>query len=163
MTSYRNLSTAGDRRFVLSCWSASYKNAQAAGLIDAEDWSTIMHAQLGKLIDRPGTRTIIAFDPPDHLYGFICGDTSHPMPVVHYVYVKDPYRSEEEPGGGRTGPRIARGLFAALGVDPGAPLLYTCRTSISVRLADKIPYARFAPAAARYANYHEHQERRSRQ
>lgn len=159
MTLYRPMTTADDRRFVLSAWSSSYKRSHHAGLITSEDWTVIMHGQIGKIIDRPTTRTIIAYSPPDTLVAFVSGDTSHVMPVVHYVYVKDPYRSELAPDGNRSGPRHARALFRELGVDPLAKFLFTCRTYVCTELQDKIPAARFTPAAARYTDYHEHQER----
>lgn len=164
MTLYRPMTTADDRRFVISAWSSSYKRSHHAGLIDSEDWAGIMHVQIGKLIDRPTVRTIVAFGLPSSLYAFICGDVSHRMPVVHYVYVKDPYRSELHPDGTRTGPRHARGLFAELGVNPDKPFLFTCHTFVcgELRHARKIPLARFVPAAARYANYHEFEERYDR-
>lgn len=151
MTLYRAADLAPDadeRAFVISSWASSYKHSHYAGLISSEDWAPVMHAQLGKLLDRPTTRTIVAWDPPAFLYGHIVGDTAAPMPVVHYVYVKDPFR---EAG-------IARGLFAALGVDPGRPFLYTSRTSWAARLAGKIPLARLTPAAARYTNYQEQRD-----
>jgi hypothetical protein len=156
MAQYRPADLASDadeRAFVISTWASSYKHSHFAGLISSEDWAAVMHAQLGKLLDRPTTRALVAWDPPAFLYGHIVGDTSSPMPVVHYAYVKDPFR---EAG-------IARGLFAALGVDPVKPFIYTSRTSTVVRLTDKIPFARFSPAAARYTNYQEqrHGQRRT--
>ncbi len=161
MTRYRD-ANAIDRRFVVSAWSSSYKNAHHAGIISAESWATVMHAELERYIERPGVRTIVAYDPPHQLYGFICGEAGGPMPVVHYVYVKDPYRSEDEPDGTRSGPRHARGLFAALGVDAARPFLYSCRTVMCARLADKIPLARFTPGALRYANYQTHKTHEER-
>jgi hypothetical protein len=149
LTRYRPADLAPDsdeRAFVIATWASSYKHSHFAGIISAEDWAPVMHAQLGKLVDRSTTRVLVAWDPPAFLYGHIVGDTSSAMPAVHYVYVKDPFR---EAG-------IARGLLAALGVDPARPFVYTCRTSMVVRLADKIPLARFTPAAARYTNYQEH-------
>lgn len=154
MTTYRAADLAPDsdeRAFIVSTWASSYKHSHYAGLIASEDWPTVMHPQLGKLLDRPTVRAIVACAPPAFLYGHIVGETAGPMPVVHYVYVKDPYRE--------TG--IARALFAALGVDPSKPFLYTCRTSIVAKLDDrvngrsKIPLARLTPAAFRYTNYQE--------
>lgn len=153
MTLYRAADLAPDadeRAFVISTWASSYKHSHFAGLVSSEDWAAVMHAQLGKLLDRPATRVFVACDAPAFLYGHIVGDVSSVMPVVHYVYVKDPYR---EAG-------YARGLFAALGVDPTRPFIYTCRTSMVVRLTDKIPLGRFTPAAARYTNYQEHHGKR---
>lgn len=160
MTLYRN-ATASDRDLVISTWSRSYKDAHAAGMIASEDWPTIMHAQIGKLLDRPTSRTIVAYEPPDFLYGFISGDLSGPLPMIWYVYVKGPYRSAWQTGtpSARSGPRHARGLFKALGVDPGATFLYACKTAIVPTLHRKIPNAKFAPAAARYTNYQQEIER----
>lgn len=180
MTIYRpaDLSPGSDeRRFVISSWSSSYKASHFAGLITAEDWASVMHVQLGKILDRSTTRTLVAASDGRRpfLYGFIAGDTSGRQPVVHYVYVKDGYRSERarSPDGRfstrREGPRYARGLFAALGVDPEGPFLYTCRTPVVSQLAhpsssepSKIPRATFCPAAARYTNYQEQHEQRQR-
>jgi hypothetical protein len=164
VTAYRTLTfperddeLLDEHRFVRSAWLSSYKHADHAGIIAAEDWAGVMHPQLTKLLRRPGVRTILAYEPPDFFYGFICGDMSGAIAIVHYVYVKDAYRSESGAGGStaRTGPRHARGLFAALGVDPMEPFLATAKTGASSRiaLARKIPRARFAPNAVRYANY----------
>jgi hypothetical protein len=167
VTLYRAADSATDRDFVVATWSSSYKSAHAAGIIASEDWPTVMHATLRKLLARPGTRTIVAYEPPDFLYGFIAGDTTGPVPVVWYVYVKGPYRSEprvDQDGmpiaGPRTGPRHARGLFRALGVDPTRRFFYACSTPVvtEIGLARKIPYGKFVPATARYTNYQERYE-----
>lgn len=143
MTLYRDANSASDRDFVVATWASSYKNAHAAGILASEDWPAIMHTTLTNILARPGTRTLVAYEPPDFLYGWIAGDTTCPLPVVYYVYCKAPFR--------RAG--IAGGLFRALGVDPGSTFLYACSTSIVTRLRHKIRNAKFAPAAARYTNY----------
>lgn len=162
MTLYRTDLTPGDRQFIIATWSSTYKNAHTAGLILAEDWAAIMHDQLGKLLERPNTRTIIACEPGGFLYGWICGDTSGLIPVVHYVYVKAGYRSMKVSEDSFSGPRHARGLFRELGIDPNQPYLYSCKTPTVAALqeAGKIPRgARFCPQAGRYANYNQRQER----
>lgn len=159
MTLYRD-ATPSDRVFVTATWSSSYKSAHAAGMIPSEDYPAVMHAAIGKLLARPGARAIVAYEPPDFLYGFIAGDTSGATPVVWYVYVKGPYRSERRAGGARSGPRHARGLFRALGVDPARPFLYACSTPVvaELRQANKIPRGKFVPATARYTNYLEQEQ-----
>lgn len=158
MTLYRD-AKIDDRRFVVATWASSYKSAHAAGMIASEDWATIMHAQIEKLLDRPGVRTIVAYDRvargQDFLYGFIAGDPSLLVPAVFYVYVKGPFRSQEGADGKRSGPRHARGLFAALGVDPARSFRFACRTAVVSRLADKIPRGRFDPGVARYQQHEE--------
>lgn len=155
MTAYR-AATEDDRVFVRATWSSSYKNAHAAGMIASEDWPDVMHRQIDKLLARPGARAIVAYDRarPTFLYGHIVGDVTGPVPIVFYVYVKEPYRSTPRAeGGARSGPRHARGLFEALGVDPARPFVYACKTAVISLLTSKIPRARFVPAAARYTTH----------
>ncbi len=164
MTLYRD-ATHDDRRFIVSAWASSYKSAHAAGMIASEDWATIMHPQIAKLLSRAGTRAVIAYEPEgdlgDFTYGFIAGDPTHDLPIVFYTYVKEPFRSQPIAGqpGSRSGPRHARGLFSAIGIDPGKPFLYACRTAIVARISHKFDRrARFVPAAARYANYQQERD-----
>lgn len=134
--------TNSDRDFIVATWSSSFKKSHSAGIIQAEDWASVMHPQIEKVLNRPSMRAVIAFDrdDPDFFYGFIAGDTSESTPVVAYVYVKEPFR--------RSG--IARGLFAALGVDPMQRFVYACRTGIVSTLSSKIPFARFNNNEVRY-------------
>jgi GNAT superfamily N-acetyltransferase len=99
-----------------------------------------MHRTIERVLDRPETTAIVACDPDDP--GFLFGHIVGVLPeVVHYVYVKAPYR--------RTG--IARGLFAALGVKAEGYFSYTCKTGIVRDLNSKIPRARFDVTQIRYS------------
>lgn len=144
--------TGDDREFVVSTWSSSWKGSHYAGVICAEDWATIMRPQFAKHLDKSGTRTIIACedDDPNYFYGWIAGDPTERPPVVHYVYVKQPYRRHGYKNGVRIGDGIARQLFAALGVDPTKRFVYTCGSPTAVRMRDKIPLARLNPNGLRY-------------
>lgn len=135
-----------DRDFIRSSWSASYKQAYAGGMIHEDDWSTCMHKQIDRVMARDGVRTIVAFEntASTFVYGFICGDTRNTeSPVIFYTYVKAPYRKAG----------YARGLFAALGVDPDQKFYFVCKTSVITRLGDKMRRARWEPLIARYPDY----------
>lgn len=141
--SFRAATAPDDRRFVITTWSSSFKTSYAAGLIQTEDWPTIMHAQIGKVLDRPGATTLVAYErtDPSFLYGFASADvTERGKPIVFYVYVKEPYR--------RAG--IARALFAELGINPSLPFVYACKTPAVTHVHDKIPRAKWNPLVARY-------------
>lgn len=127
---------------VVAMWSSSYKKSHYAGLIWHADWAAVMHPQISKVLALPDVRVIIAYEKgdPEYLYGFIAGDTSQSAPVVYYVYVKEPFRRR----------RVARRLFAELGVDPLKYFVYVCKTGIVSTLAHKIPAARFNNLEARY-------------
>lgn len=141
---HADLSDENERQFVITTWSSSFKKSFTAGLIRTEDWPAIMHAQLGKILDREGARAVLAVDTedPTFFYGWIAGDTSDRTAVIYYVYVKEPYR--------RAG--YARKLFAAFGVDPGSAFTFVCKTPVAIEIAlrDKIPRARWNPLEVRY-------------
>ena len=147
--------------FILDSWLYSFRSADAAGLIAMEDWPSVMRPQLAKVLARSGVLVTVAYKPGemDHradLYGWIAVERDFLVvrrrpherpslvksdePLVHYVFVKQPYRQLG----------IARGLFNAAGVSPASPFLYTCKTGAAVRLAPKIPLARWEPLIARH-------------
>lgn len=136
---------ARDRAFIVSGWSTSYRTSYSAGMIAMDDWSTVMHTQIEKVLDRPGCTTIVAHNPDDpdpiaDLYGFIAADPRERY--VFYVYVKHHHR--------RRG--FARGLFGAVGIDPRRAFGYACstRSAIEIIEAGKAPMAKWDPLPARY-------------
>lgn len=137
-----NLDAIEDRKFIISTWSSSFKKAHSAGLITSDDWPKVMHDQLGKILTRPGARSILAYEKqsPSFFYGWIAGDTSERTPCVYYVYVKEPYR--------RAG--YAKQLFAELGVNPLDHFVFVCQTPWSIQLREKIPRAKWNPNEVRY-------------
>ncbi len=134
-----------DAKFVVSQWSRCFKGNRSSGMIADEDWAAVMHAQVQKLLNRPGVRTIIAYEntDPDFLYGFISYDVSAAVPVVYFTCVKEAYRR----GG------YARGLFAAAGIDPEKYFAYAYWTPTVIKIAKRIPFAKHEPDYARITGY----------
>lgn len=132
---------ASDFQFVVSGWSSSFRLSHTAGMITMDDWATVMHRQIAKVLDRLSTTTIVAHSAgdEDHLRGFIAARLA-PAPYVYYLFVKEPYR--------RAG--HARELFAAAGIDPEMPFAYACKTAWTARLRDKIPAAQYDPLNVRF-------------
>jgi GNAT superfamily N-acetyltransferase len=131
-----------DHSFVVESWLSSYKTAHAAGLIAMASWREVMVPQIERVLAKPGVQVHVAYHPGEQdrgadLYGWIAAEPGA-EPLVHYVYVKQPYR--------RMG--IARGLLGALGIDPASDLEYTCKTPIVSRLP--LPRARWQPLRARF-------------
>ena len=124
------------------------------------DWAEIMPVQIGKVLDRDGVAVHVAHNPGEtdrsmDLHGWIATEreylvsvkgklTDPRCPLVHYVYVKAAYRRQV----------IARGLFAAAGVDPLSRFLYTCRVGLlssqEFDAQTRIPRARWEPLTARF-------------
>lgn len=143
-----------DAQFVVSTWSRGFKESRSAGMIADEDWPRVMHPQIQKVLSRPGVQTIVAYEntDPSFLYGWICGTPGTALPVVFFTYVKEAYR--------RAG--YARGLFAALGVDPAKRFYYTCWTPVISKLDGAIPLAKHDPGYARKVGYVEQEPRSDR-
>ena len=140
------------RNFIVRSWLASYRDADSAGMVAVEDWYDVMTPQVVKVLDQPDVVATVAYettndDAGSNAYGFIVGDTSERPALVYYVFVKQPFR--------RSG--VARGLFAAIGVDPEMPFHYVCSTPWVSRLQRKIPMSRWTPRAGRFPKH----ERRS--
>jgi GNAT superfamily N-acetyltransferase len=136
--------TRADRGFIVPTWSRAYKMSQYSGMIWHEDWAGQAHRQINRALDRPEARAVLAYDTSDpaFFYGWIAGDVTEAMPIVYFIYVKDPFRGQGH----------ARRLFRALGVDPTRPFTYACNNSVVHELCDagKIPLARFNPNELRY-------------
>lgn len=135
-----------DLHFVRENWLDNYRTAHAAGLIQMTSWRDVMGPQLQAVLDREGVEVLVAANPKFKgtridLYGWIAHEKGRRRPLVHYIYVKDPYR----------GQGIARKLFAAAGIDPEQEFLYTCKTGVVTKLKDVIPRARWSPLTARFA------------
>ena len=141
-------------RFVVRHWVASFRDADSAGMIAASDWDDVMTPQVTNVLARPGVVATVAYettndDAGSNAYGFIVANTRERPGLVFYVYVKTAFR--------RAG--VARGLFAAVGIDPELPFDYVCRTPWCHELQRKIPMARWTPSAGRFPT----SERRGRQ
>jgi GNAT superfamily N-acetyltransferase len=134
-----------DQRLVVSAWVRSYRDADTAGFVQVDDWPAVMSDQVRKALARPDVVATVAYETEDterlaDLYGFIVADVVETPPLVYYVFTKQAYR--------RLG--IARGLFAAIGVDPARAFNYVCSTPAVSQLRRKIPMARWTPRLGRH-------------
>jgi GNAT superfamily N-acetyltransferase len=134
-----------DREFIVSTWSSTYKASHFSGPVYTDRYASVMHEAFGNVLDRPEATALIACerDDPDFFYGHIVGEVQRgEAPIVHYVFVKAPYR--------QTG--IARGLFAALGVDPNSYFVFTCNNGTAIDMVkDRKIRGRFDPNGIRYS------------
>lgn len=133
---------AADMPFVVDSFLESFRTAHAAGLIVMSDWKAVMRRQLALMFQRPGTEVWVAYRPGEDvadLYGWL-GLQKADRPLIFYCYVKQAYR--------RLG--IARGLFAAAGVDPVGDFDYAAKTAVVTHLASKMPRAKWNPLRARF-------------
>ena len=162
----------GDRPFVISGWSSSYRTSKYAGLLAMDTYAYVMHREVGRLLDHPRVATIVACEPGEtidgtkpFLYGFITVGIdpvqlgSAMVPHVLYVYVRTPYRRARSRLGASAG--YATQLLEVAGVDPLAPFVYACETNVVSELSKLIPLAEFNSLPARFLEHHEQRIRSS--
>lgn len=154
---------ASDVPFVISSWSQSYRRSYSSGIIQMADWSEIMQDQIRKLLLRRGVDLVVAENPGAEegladVHGWLAYERGFTVqsrerepdgwryqfvesesPVVHYVFVKEPYR--------RFG--IAKGLFRAAGIDRIDHFYFTCKTAVVSRIGGKFPGGEWNPLIAR--------------
>lgn len=152
--SYRRF-VESDQPLIREGFISSFRTAHAAGLIAMDDWHDVMSRQWQKILDRPGTEVFVAYHPGEDsttadLYGFIAVERQYqakirgrmkPCPFVIYIYVKHNFRKQYG---------IARGLFAAAGIDPTEKFHYAAKTGCLGELKGAIPRAEWKPIAMRY-------------
>lgn len=110
----------GDVALVMSSWLSSYRDGPVGRLIT----DSVFYSETRPIVQALVSRCppVVACDPanPDSIYGWACGERVGGALVVHFVYVRQPWR----------GWGIARQLVAALGYQPGEKLYATHVTSI---------------------------------
>jgi hypothetical protein len=130
--------TETDLVFVVDSWLSSFRTSRYAGTLPKQVYFDAYRAGLAELFARPEVRVLVAHkpgeEPPYDVYGWICAEEA-PVPILHYVYVKKPYRSEfrETREGGRLRTRVLRGgiaarLFEAAGLSRAHRFFYTHAT-----------------------------------
>ncbi len=156
--------TATDLDFIRNSWRDSYRMSHMAGPIPMNRYRAVYDDLIGQLLARDGVQVLVAYiadhAPPNDAFGWLCiehgasaparvrengrwtdGMSPLTQPLVHYVYVKQPFRRHH----------IARSLFVAAGVDVARHWVHTFSTAI----VPKIRHTRdwggvFDPRLARF-------------
>lgn len=135
----------GDRNFIVRSWLASLRDSDTAGFIRPRNWYRVMTPEVVETLADEDVTTRVAYetdnpDPGNNAYGFIVADVVEQPALVYYCFTKQAYR--------RSG--IARGLFAAVGIDPALPFHFVCSTPWCSTLQRKMPMARWMPRLGRF-------------
>jgi len=129
-----------DISFIFSSWLKSYRDSYFAENIT----TTIYYAEHHKVIERllKGCDVYVACNDNDvaELYGFICGERIEGLFVLHYVYVKQMYRSLG----------IGTMLLNMYDHDSSTAALYTHHNKLAAKLSSKYnlvhsPYLALTP------------------
>ncbi len=119
--------TSDDIGFVFNSWLKSYRNSVFARDVSNTIYFASHHKILEEIAKRGTIR--IACNPKDvsQIYGYIAAEFLEGIFVLHYVYIKQPYRHFG----------IAKALLNSFDHDPSNASCYTHHTKIAVKLAAK--------------------------
>lgn len=157
--------TEHDLPFVKHAWVESFRESDHAGPIPMRIYRRTYYEVISDVLERPGVETVVAYrtDDPGQLVGFICIErdafdhyTSRCVPAVHFVYVKvgDPTAPLRRFG-------IARGLFAAVNVDPRSYFIFPFKTPMGADLVRQLGLkGKHNPRFVRYATKPPHPQER---
>jgi GNAT superfamily N-acetyltransferase len=120
--------TERDLNLIFSSWLKSYRPSLFAQKISNEVFYKEHHDAVERALKR--STILIASNPEDenHVYGWICFEDTGPISVLHYLYVKNPFR----------GFGIAKQLLRKM--KPGV-FVYTHHTQHFSRLATGAVYS----------------------
>lgn len=108
--------TPGDINYVASTWRTNFRRASTFASLMTDE---VYHQNHRELINRTleWTPCYVAYDIdyPELQLGFLAGGIFSGYPVIHYIYVKRPFR----------GFGIAQALLEHLGWKPGIPMVGT--------------------------------------
>lgn len=85
----------GDMPFILDSWQRSFSRSPFAGVVPNSKWMETARTLVSALLAR-GAKLVVACNPEDEdqILGWACAEEDDRKCVVHYVYVKDPYRKD---------------------------------------------------------------------
>jgi len=152
-----------DLEFIRYTWAASYKFSHFAGPTPMGKYRERMHEDIQEWLCRQGVVALVAHKPgelpPDDAYGWVVAERdvvapmdvwdngrrearwkALPQPLLHYVYVKQPYR--------RLG--VARGLLSAVGDDCDRVIYHTFSTAVVPKIQAERRRQRLHPLALRF-------------
>ena len=142
--------TPSDLEFVRGSWRDSHRMSHTAGPIPMDAYPHVYDALIKRLLEREGVFVVVMHSdqeaPPNDVLGWACVeegvraparvrengqwvDRFHELkqPLVHYVYVKQPFRLHG----------VARSLLTAAGVDTELPWIHTFSTAVVAKLRNK--------------------------
>lgn len=117
----------GDASFIFNSWLKSFRENGLARPVSNEVYYTEQHKLIERLLKT--CTTVVACDPKDpaSIFGWACYERVDGVFVLHYVYVKHPFRLLG----------LAKELLADSGHDFATAGLFTHWTSAAMKLHDK--------------------------
>ena len=129
--------TPSDMVFVASSWRSCYRSSHFAGPIPMDLYNSLYRDIISRVLARRDIQVRVSAKDED-IFGYVVFEHG----VLHWLYVKDPYR--------RLG--CARALFESAKFAQGASFVYTFKTADAAEvIRKKHLMGKFNPMIVRYA------------
>lgn len=130
-----------DIGFIFNSWLKSYRNAQYVNGISNTIYFSSHHKLIEQILIRSNVQIACSQEDPSQIYGYSVSEKMEGFLVVHYVYVKHPFRNLG----------IGNSLLQTSGYDPKNATINTHSTDLSRRVQGKYnlvfhPYLAYNPA-----------------
>lgn len=125
---------------VLESWAGTFRSSRYAGCIPNDKFYAVTYDAITQLVNRGMAVTVLTpANRPEQMLGWIAheSDTRDMQPVVHYLFVKQPFRKRG----------LGRLLMDSIGAVKGSKFIYTYCTSY----AKYFPGGYHMPSIARRA------------
>ena len=83
---------ADDLSFIFASWLKSYRNSDPCTHMLNEVYYGNHKKVVERLLKESQVIMVCNADEPDHIFGYAVYDYIGTMPLLHYIYVKQPYR-----------------------------------------------------------------------
>lgn len=157
---------AEDNACVVSSWVHSYRSSDWARLMHPSTYGrtqrVIAEALLAQVTAANGPARLVvacASDDPDMVYGWVCGEAQPRRTVLHYIWVKPPFRQQG------IGAALVVEFMRRHGADQTAPCVVSHATDAAYRIvrssaptmdavgSRNAPHLRFNPVLALNSNF----------
>lgn len=81
-----------DAPFIFSSWLKSFRSSDFAKHLSNSMYYREHHKLIADILERSQVICAVSDEDESQIFGWICAETGGPVPVVHYVYVKQTYR-----------------------------------------------------------------------
>lgn len=126
-----------DKNFILASWLNNARYSRMTSRIPSDIYFKWHQRVIERIWDRAGSITSIAAlkEDPSIILGYLCYEELVTEPVIHFCYVKKPFRKEG----------IARSLFKRAEIDFKKRALFTHYTHEMDVICEKYPELIYCP------------------
>lgn len=83
---------ASDEPFIYNSWLRSHRDGNHSGYMSNTVYYDNHKLVIKDILNTAKTVMLVNPDDSDHIFGYLCFDDSYSVPIIHYCYIKEPFR-----------------------------------------------------------------------